>query len=204
MNIKIMIQYVFAPLVLVLLLTSCGGGGSEEKNDNSNHDDTLSPVISIPEVEVVVVSSKLKKTGQNIISYDSFDDGYYDLGITPSYSRDDDMVVDNVTGLMWRDGVDLQDRRFEWEDAMYYCSGLSHQGYSDWRLPSIKEFMGLIDRSNENQAFDPIFSDLSSYILWSSTVVLEEDSLRWGMNARNVGGYRYERHYEHAAMCVRG
>jgi len=46
----------------------------------------------------------LKKTGQTT-SYTAYDDGYYQTGVTPSYTRDDtnDIVTDNLTGLMWQD-----------------------------------------------------------------------------------------------------
>lgn len=52
----------------------------------------------------VAPALKLKKTGQTV-SYYANDDGDYQKGITPSYSRDDakEVVTDNVTGLMWQD-----------------------------------------------------------------------------------------------------
>ncbi|MBF0275616.1 MAG: DUF1566 domain-containing protein [Nitrospinae bacterium] len=72
-------------------------------------------------------------------------------GNTPSYTAGTNTVTDNITGLMWTqssdiDGsgtVDYSDKKYQ-SDAISYCSNLTFGGYSDWRLPSIKESYSLI------------------------------------------------------------
>jgi hypothetical protein len=54
-------------------------------------------------------------------------------------------LTDNVTGLAWQQEDD--DVQRNWEDAITYCEGLSLAGYSDWRLPNIKELKSIVDIS---------------------------------------------------------
>ncbi len=45
----------------------------------------------------------------NIVSYSSIkDDGYYRAGAVRSYSRNGDVVIDNVTGFEWQDNGTVQ------------------------------------------------------------------------------------------------
>lgn len=78
-------------------------------------------------------------------------------GHQPSYSisKDGLTVLDNVTGLTWqrspdrnRDGVINRSDKVTWAEVHAYVAALKNAkfgGYSDWRLPSIKELYSLID-----------------------------------------------------------
>ena len=82
-------------------------------------------------------------------------DAYYENN-SPSYtlSEDDLTVLDNVTGLRWqrspdhsRDGTIDSTDKLSWPDALDYPATLNSEnfgGYSDWRLPTIKELYSLI------------------------------------------------------------
>jgi len=56
------------------------------------------------------------------------------------------IVRDNVTGLEWQQATNLGEKGF-WEEASSYCEGLLLGGYSDWRMPTVKELSALIDSS---------------------------------------------------------
>ena len=78
-------------------------------------------------------------------------------GNQPSYTLSGDglTVYDNVTGLTWTqssdwnsDGTVDADDKFTYADAQTYVDTLNAQdyaGYSDWRVPTIKELYSLID-----------------------------------------------------------
>lgn len=70
-------------------------------------------------------------------------------------STDGACVYDNVTGLTWTQSADWNgdgtldaEDKFSYADAKAYVDALNAQnygGYSDWRLPSIKQLYSLID-----------------------------------------------------------
>ena len=141
----------------------------------------------------VHVLSMLKKTGQTK-SYDEYgnevtdgsikDDGYYQKGVTPSYTRDDtkEIVTDNITGLMWQDDADASSVTKNWSDAKTYCENLTLGGYTDWRLPSIDELEGIVDFEHYNPAIDPTFQHVTSYFYWSSTTYAVRTDYAWIVN----------------------
>ncbi|MDM8514939.1 TIR domain-containing protein [Desulfobacterales bacterium HSG16] len=58
---------------------------------------------------------------------------------------DDGTVLDEKTGLMW--AVEDNGQDIDWKNAKLYCEEYQGGGYSDWRLPTIKELKGLYDRN---------------------------------------------------------
>jgi hypothetical protein len=76
-------------------------------------------------------------------------------GNAPSYTDNGDgTITDNVTGLMWpqsanADGdgdIDAADK-LTYDEALAGADSFTLAGYSDWRLPTIKELYSLIDFS---------------------------------------------------------
>ena len=70
-------------------------------------------------------------------------------------------ITDEATGLMW-----MQDDSGEgmtWEEALAYAEGKEFAGYTDWRLPDVKELQSIVDYSRapgatNSAAIDPIFN----------------------------------------------
>ncbi|MDY0361895.1 MAG: DUF1566 domain-containing protein [Desulforegulaceae bacterium] len=80
----------------------------------------------------------------------------------------DGTITDNKTGLMWM--KETADNKMNWKDALSYCENLDYAGYSDWRLPNIKELGSIVDYSAYNPAIDTnFFPDTMSSYYWSST-----------------------------------
>jgi len=114
-------------------------------------------------------------------SFYAHDDGYYQKGISRSYTRENntESVVDNATNLMWQDNEDAKTVQKTWEDAIEYCESLTLDGYSDWRLPSAWELKSIIDYSRYDPAIDSIFQNATSGSYWTSTTYISDSSTAW-------------------------
>ncbi|HMY20130.1 MAG TPA: DUF1566 domain-containing protein [Polyangium sp.] len=79
-----------------------------------------------------------------------------------------DVVIDNVTGLMWQRTADSQ--MFQWADAVSHCENLVHAGHDDWRLPWRIELVSLIDFNRVDPSIDTAaFPGTPSAGFWSAS-----------------------------------
>jgi hypothetical protein len=93
----------------------------------------------------------------------------------------DGTITDRATGLMWMKKD--SGRPMNWAEALAYAENLSHAGYTDWRLPNVKELQTVVDYRRapdarppapRGPAIDPVFDvtkEESWY--WSSTPFIE-------------------------------
>ena len=148
--------------------------------------------------------SSVKKTGQTksynnngdeITNGSQKDDGFYQKGVEPSYSRDDEkeIVTDNLTNLMWQDDSAVESIKKQWttqenydakdynntigDTATTYCNELNLGGYEDWRLPTRQELQGIVDYGRNKPAMSPVFVIDNSQYYWSSTTDKDRDLL---------------------------
>ena len=134
-----------------------------------------------------------------------------------SYSKNStNTVKDNYTGLIWQkkdDGINNRD----WEDAKRYCSNLSLDGYSDWRLPTMEELYYLSDITKIEATFDSKFNykrkpaidtnyfDITNSRYWSSTTYKPISSDIWIFNFEDGDDGWTDKSNKHWAftLCVR-
>lgn len=97
-------------------------------------------------------------------------DGNYILP-APSYAQPQPGVVsDLVTGLTWEQ-IDSYNTRLL-SDAVEYCQDLELGGLTDWRLPSMRELMSLMDmgKAYPDPAIDSnYFPHVAAEYYWSSS-----------------------------------
>lgn len=70
-------------------------------------------------------------------------------------------VTDSSTGLMWAQNDSGEG--MVWKDALAYAEDSDYAGYSDWRLPNVKELQSIVDytrspATTNSAAIDPIFN----------------------------------------------
>jgi hypothetical protein len=86
------------------------------------------------------------------------------------FDNGDGTVTDNRTGLMWQKG---EAGVMSWGEAIGQCNTLilpPFNGYTDWRLPNIKELESLVDDTRYGPAIDTAyFPNATSAEYWSST-----------------------------------
>lgn len=87
------------------------------------------------------------------------------------------LVLDTATKLTWERSVTLGS--YGWAAAKGYCAGLSLAG-GGWRLPTLTELEGLVDRRTSNPAIDATaFPNTPSVAFWSSTAYVGTPDNAW-------------------------
>ena len=99
-------------------------------------------------------------------------------------------ALDTGTGLMWpRVFTFGTDEFYSFDEAPAHCAGLVLGGFTDWRVPSIKELQTLVFEGKNNPALDPIaFPSATSeaYDYWSSNAHPMRPG--WAFNVRFADG----------------
>jgi len=76
-------------------------------------------------------------------------------------------ITDNRLGLVWQE---VENNPVTWSNAIIYCEGLTLGGFSDWRLPNVKELHSLVDNQTANPSINQsAFPLATAYYYWSST-----------------------------------
>jgi hypothetical protein len=105
--------------------------------------------------------------------------GMSNYGMNTFSINGDGTVSDMATGLTWQQADDGTARN--WEEALAYCENLTLAGFSDWRLPNVKELQSIVDYTRNNPALDTsVFTqtDWKGWF-WSSTTHVGNDG-SWG------------------------
>ncbi len=147
--------------------------------------------IATPAARKFVLSRGLPKTGQ-ITSYVARDDGDSEVGWWKGRLNannkaryrlvtiaGDDVVIDHATGLMWAaDGAAagcLNGNTVAWLPAIAYPPALDFAGFTDWRIPNVKELFSLIEHdaalsvAGSPLIQQPPFSNTVTGNYWSAT-----------------------------------
>lgn len=155
---------------------SYNGEGSNNDNNSNNNNKQNSKTTELY-AKVIKKTGQTKSyngSGQEVTDGSLKDDGFYQKGATPQYQRDDsnNIVEDLATKLLWEDGESVESNDHSYRSAKNYCENLSLGGKS-WHIPSIKEFMSIVDYTKRAPALDATFlnaaygTDDVGY--WSST-----------------------------------
>lgn len=136
----------------------------------------------------------LPKTGQTV-SYAAGDDGDLKEGVarpSPRFTdNSNETITDNMTGLIWTKNANALGPKAcgsgtdkTWQEALDYVACLntnSYCGYSDWRLPDIKELYSLIDRLKYEPALPTghPFTGVQPYWYWSSSTYAVNTDYAW-------------------------
>ncbi len=170
---------------------------------------------SAPDTVSVIVTrvSSLPETGQ-ILCYNaagteiscsgSGQDGEFTSNPMSFTDNGDGTVTDKVTGLMWQKSSDSAS--ITWTASVSHCSGHTLGGYTDWRLPTIGEFTGIIDFSVSDPAIDTtVFTGVISDSYWAATeAAFNSTDYAWYLYAlygETLTGGKTNTSY---ALCVRG
>jgi hypothetical protein len=147
----------------------------------------------------------------------------------------DGTVTDLCTGLMWMQDPAVPDSRYNpdecdgifWQEALIYAENLDFAGYSDWRLPNVRELLMLghwafFDSQNPFPFWDDIrdpnlkrtypfsFGKLELEFcavrtrFWTSSGASHTFAYAVGQSPLGVGGGNEDGSGNNAIRCVRG
>jgi len=169
---------------------------------NDGTDNSIANTLTL-----TILPSTLKRTVQ-INSSETNDDGICKAGVAHSYTATtvtavagDNIVTDNITNLVWQDSNLQTDKK--WQEAIDYCNGLDFAGSTDWRLPTVKELVYIIDSSTTTNPAG-VFTDTTNGFFWSSTTYADNDDYAWGVYFGDGSVYGDGKDYAYSVRCVRG
>jgi len=128
-------------------------------------------------------------------------DGSYTIN-PPSYTvYGDGTVTDNITGLMWQQEDDNQVYNWYQATGIYdkrlnrnvddVCGNLTLGGYTDWRLPTKKELVGIVHYGEKQPAMDQtVFPNTNMNGYWSSDNLADDLNFALVVDF-NIGDIRY-------------
>jgi Protein of unknown function (DUF1566) len=117
-------------------------------------------------------------------------------GSTCSGSASNCSYLDKISGLEWSKAISKN-----WANAVSYCDGLTHNGKSDWRIPTQKELMNAYEhgiRSTQSANF------VSSFLyFWSGSTVSYNTNSAWHVNLASGLTYPNLKNNTSSVICVR-
>lgn len=122
------------------------------------------------------------------------------------YTTSADTVEDNRTGLVWQRVAPTA--TYRWKEALEYCEALALAGFSDWRLPSVKELMTIVDVKAYEPAIDRVaFTNMPpveySWFFWSSSAWPRTTTYAWDVSFSDGQAYASTTSSKQHVRCVR-
>ena len=115
----------------------------------------------------------------------------------------DGTTTDAVTNLVWQQ-IPTADT-ITWEQALLTADTLLTAGYSDWRMPTIKELQSINEERNLNPSVSSnYFSGIIVGQYWSSTSLPNQTTKAWYWDTRfGITTYAFKTSRKYL-LCVRG
>jgi hypothetical protein len=132
-----------------------------------------------------------------------------------SYVPEEPVVLDRTQGLVWQGcpagewGEHCEHGQFVYGGSEYpswmeaVCSESVYGGFADWRLPTVKELLAIVDDRYDNPAFDVDIWISNNHVFWSSSPTYTSFGLFWNVWG-NHGYVQFDTAgMEAAFLCVR-
>jgi hypothetical protein len=111
------------------------------------------------------------------------------------------------TKLEWQDNIKGSSTlQRDWRGAIEYCQKLTLDNRDDWRLPSLKELLTIVDITKYEPAIIDGFRNVSVYKekgYWSSTFSVIDSSSAWHINFQSGDVINWSKSMKHYIRCVR-
>ena len=114
------------------------------------------------------------------------------------------IVKDPSTGLMWEDTKHTEDGQVTYIEADSYCVDLKLGEHDDWRMPTLKELLSIVDYKRNEPATLKEFSRVDQdKLYWSSTAYASKSTEFWGVMFEDGNTDNASAIYDRRVRCVR-
>src|SRR5262245_26423480 len=124
-----------------------------------------------------------------------------------SYETNENLVLDQVTGLSWQrigDPGPGENGGFAWQDALDHCADLVEGDLDDFRLPTRLELVSIVDSSRTDPAIDiEAFPDTLPEGYWTASGVATDREQSFVLHFLYGDTSTIPRDSELAVRCVR-
>jgi hypothetical protein len=98
------------------------------------------------------------------------------------YTVSNGTVYDTKTKLTWQQSISAT--QYTWDGAKTYCTGVgSTLGGIGWHLPTVKDLLTIVDRSQSNPAIDSVaFPSTPASQFWAMTPIAGGSGYAWYVN----------------------
>jgi hypothetical protein len=111
---------------------------------------------------------------------------------------------DDKTGLIWQDNKEVAENNLNYDEAKRYCQDLKVDGFTDWRLPTVREAYTIVDLTRNRPALKNGFEIRDDGRYWTSTLFVknpEKEAWYISMSYGEAEPYNKSRIFH--ARCVR-
>lgn len=126
------------------------------------------------------------------------------LAATLSFTLAETTIVkDPSTNLMWEDTKHVLNG-VSYYEADTYCKSLTLGGHNDWRIPTLRELLSIVDYKRYEPAIIKEFNHLDEdRLYWSSTQYGQRNTEFWGIVFDDGDTDNASAVYDRRVRCVR-
>ncbi len=127
------------------------------------------------------------------------------MAIALSFSMAETTIIkDPSTNLMWEDTKHVEDGQVTYLEADSYCEALKLGGHDNWRIPTLKELLSIVDYKRYEPATLKEFSHVDEdRLYWSSTEYANKSTEFWGVVFEDGDTDNASAIYDRRVRCVR-
>lgn len=114
-----------------------------------------------------------------------------------------ELIHDTSNSLLWQDNVDSKELQITYYEAQEYCSTLVVGVQKDFRLPTLRELLTLVDYNRFKPAIIEGFTSVANEIYWSTTPFVDDADKVWAVNFRDAKTDIIAKTYDRRVRCVK-
>ena len=115
----------------------------------------------------------------------------------------ENIVIDSTNHLMWQDDQENIDHKENHIMTQIYCDDLILNGYINWRVPTLKEFLSIVDVKNKKIAIDKTFQFVKQFEYFSNTQFVHNTNQFWSIDFATGAIKTEDKNKENYVRCVR-